>query len=248
VLSTRRVAAPALDVEQQRHLKCWHRVHPARQNLEGLRAVAESEWITYGAPELRIVAPELWAQVQTRLANIRRSYTARARGKLWESPAAAVESKHLLLGLATCQQCGGSIAIHGRSHGTGKRRRRAHFYACTTRWNRGAAICANSIVIPAATAEDGVLAALDDQLFASTVVTRALAELRAAFARPSTAERPQAVARELARVETQLERLVDAVQVSGGEVAALVKRMRGLEQRRVELRTERERLRTATGR
>jgi len=207
----------------------------------------EGDWITYDAPELRIVPPELWAQVQTRLEQVRRSYTPWTRGQLWGGTAAAVESKHLLLGLAACQQCGGSIAVRANTHGTGRTRRLVSFYGCITHRNRGPAICSNALVMPAALAEDGVLAALDDQFFDPAIVTRALAEVRATFAQPSSAERPQAVARELARVEAQIERLVAAVQLGGGEVAKLIERLREREQHATELRTERDRLRTATG-
>src|SRR4029453_16120001 len=126
----------------------------------------------------------------------------------------------------------GAVGAPGRSHGTGRTRRRVHFYGCTTYWSRGKSICSNGLVIPASTAENGILAALDSELFDSRIVAQAMAKVRAALSGSTTNERPEAGGRELARVEAQLERLVDAVQLSGGEVAALVQRMRGLEQRR----------------
>ena len=109
--------------------------------------------------------------------------------------------------------------MHGRSHDTGQRRRRAHFYGCTTRWNRGRSICSNDNVIPVALAEDGVLTALEQQFMHPTIITKAMAQVRAALLHRSTAERPATVARQLASVDAQLERVIDVVQNGGGRSA-----------------------------
>ena len=73
-----------------------------------------------------------------------------------------------------------------------------------------------------------------------------MAQVRGAVSGSATKDRPVAVARELARIDDQIERLVDAVQRGGGEVTGLVERLRRLEQRRGELRIERDRLRVIT--
>jgi len=225
----------------------WNR--SAKRNAWGERrhsARPEAEWITYEAPELQIVPAALWTRVQTRLRDVRATYTAQARGKLWGRPPGAVESRHLLVSLATCAQCGGSIGVHSRSHGSGPTRHTAHFYGCSTHWSRGTSICANALVVPVATAENGILAALDAELFDSRIVTKAMAQLRAALSDSATSARPEAVARELARVEAQVDRLADAIQLGRGEVPVLVERLRHLEARRGELRRERDHLRTVS--
>jgi site-specific DNA recombinase len=200
-----------------------------------------TDWISYDAPELQIVSGELWQRVQHRLRQVRRNYTRHTPAKHLGQPSAPVETTHALLGFAACGACGGAIIVHGRSHGHGARRVRKHFYACSTRWNRGTAICGNSIVVPAVIAEDAILRALEDQFLQPAIVSGAIAQLRAEWARPA---RPSAVVRDLARVTAQIERIVDAVQGSRGEVAALVDRLRRLEARQGELRAERDRLRT----
>jgi hypothetical protein len=102
-------------------------------------------------------------------------------------------------------------------------------------------------VIPVALAEEGVLTAPEQQFVHPTIITKAMAQVRAALVHRSTAERPETVARQLTNVDAQLERVSGAVQNGGGKVGALVERMRRPEQRRGKLLAERDRLRSATG-
>jgi len=71
------------------------------------------------------------------------------------------------------------------------------------------------------------------------MVRRAFAQLRAMWTRPPTADRGNAISHELARIERQLERFTQAVQL-GGDLATLVEQIRRLEQCRANLHAERD--------
>lgn len=112
-----------------------------------------AEWLRLDAPALRIVTEDSWETAHRRISAARESYVRWAHGKLWGRRAAGVESKYLLTGLATCVSCGGTFYAQRRSHGS----RRAHFYACSSYFYRGAAVCGDGLVLPMAQADDGVL-------------------------------------------------------------------------------------------
>ena len=86
-----------------------------------------SEWKTFEDPALRIIAEELWEQVQARLAGLRR---AQKRGEpIHRRP-------HMLSGLLRCGVCNGALIIHG----VGKQGRRR--VRCSTA--REAGTCTNT--------------------------------------------------------------------------------------------------------
>ena len=145
-------------------------------------------------------------------------------------PGSAVASKYLLTGLAVCGQCRGTLYAQSRSHG----RQRAHFYACTSYFYRGAAVCANNLVVPMAQADDGVLGAFEDQLLNPTVIAHGIREAFAALQHPPDTAQADALGRELAEVDAQLGRLVDAIAL-GDEIPVLIARMNTLERQRIAL-------------
>jgi site-specific DNA recombinase len=102
------------------------------------------EWFSVPAPELRIVPEDLWTKVHERMEQAKAVYLRGTKGQLYGRPAAGVESKYLLSGLARCATCNGSMYVKSRSHG----RKRAYFYGCTSFHLRGSAVCTNSVEVP----------------------------------------------------------------------------------------------------
>ena len=80
----------------------------------------------------------------------RRLYLRSNSGQLWGRPTSGLESKYLLTGLARCAECGGTLTVRSRGNGT----RRAFFYACSSFHHRGRAVCANSLEMRLADADE----------------------------------------------------------------------------------------------
>jgi hypothetical protein len=119
----------------------------------------ESEWLMVAVPDLRIISDDLWRRVHARLAE-RLSVLPKAR----PNRRCPTGSRYLLVGFATCSQCGGPIGSELRAHGsTGQRRHVAH-YACLEHKRRGSTICANAVGLRQAILDRSVLNAVVDTL------------------------------------------------------------------------------------
>jgi DNA invertase Pin-like site-specific DNA recombinase len=94
----------------------------------------ESDWIRTPAPHLQIVPGGVWSAAQAQLTE--RQATFANAGRQYH------ESRYLLSGFARCGVCGGGFATQSRTHG----KHRVHFYACTSHWKRGGAVCSNNLV------------------------------------------------------------------------------------------------------
>jgi hypothetical protein len=114
--------------------------------------VAE-EWVHRAAPGLQIVPDDLWARAQQRLAERTAQYTRGDRSYC--------ASRYLLSGFAQCALCGGGFATQTREHG----QHLVHFYACTSHWKRGSAVCANALVGRVDLIDAEVLATPQDDVF-----------------------------------------------------------------------------------
>ena len=183
------------------------------------RSRPESEWLRVPAPELRIVDEELWNAAHTRLAATRQTYLRTQGGRLWGRPPSGLAGKYLLTGLARCGVCGGGLEVRSRSHG----RRRTFFYSCSSFYRRGPEVCPNRYEIPMQAADIAVTEALLEELLTpdrlAVVLERLLARAAAERDAPDTIRVD--VERQLAEVETALDRLTAAV-AAGGDVPALV--------------------------
>ena len=193
------------------------------------QARPEAEWMRVEAPEIRIVSNELWKAAHDRLDSARKNYLRSHNGQLWGRPPSGVESKYLLVGQARCGLCGGSIEARSRSH----RSRRAYFYACSSYWRRGKAVCENRHEIPMKVADAIVLNTLLDEILTPErlveVTQRTLARAQALRQSPDRAREP--LKQQLAHAEAALARLTEAV-ARGGDVPALVEAIKTQEERR----------------
>ena len=173
----------------------------------------ESEWLTFTAPDLRIIPDDLWQRVKARLderaALFPRSQTTR---KLIGRPRYQDESAYLLVGFVRCSVCGGPIGTESRAHGTNGTRQLVPHYACLDNRRRGKAICANPVALRQEILDRKILGAIAEVLQPEVLeraVEKALAKL--SYARSYHASRRTQVERELEDVQRKLDRLVDAL-------------------------------------
>lgn len=163
----------------------------------------EKDWLRLDAPELRIIAPDLWAKVQSRLVKTKGKGRSANRDQ---------DSKYLLTGMARCAHCGGPMTIVGQDY----HRRKGRFYGCAYYKTRGSSICKNSLLVEQEFLDQIVLKAIHEALteeMLKVAIEKALANHRAGEG--SKLDRRTSIQRELSLIETHIERLVDAV--SNGE-------------------------------
>ncbi len=188
---------------------------------------AEEDWVRVDVPDLRIVSEPLWQAAQARRREARSSYLASTDGEGFGRPPNHRESKYLLTGFARCGTCGGSLIVGSRSH----RKHRAFFYECASFHRRGPQVCANSLNVPLALADDTILDELETYVLHPDVVTRALAlaldELRPGGGGEDVRRRLQA---DVQGVEKELARLTEAL-AAGGQLMTVVAAIQDREQR-----------------
>ena len=94
-------------------------------------------------PDLRIIADDLWREVQERLKVARKTYTHDTGGVLWGRPGAGIESKYLLTGFGECGCCARNITMVGGRSGSPGHRQPSFYYGCACHQNRGRTVCDN---------------------------------------------------------------------------------------------------------
>jgi site-specific DNA recombinase len=191
------------------------------------RENAKTEVLNRQVAELRIVADELWQQVQTRLeaqaARIKREpATGHARRRFWEQR----RPVHLLSGKVVCGGCGKPFMNIGRD-----------YLACRVAEARGP--CGNRTRVRRDRLETDVLEALETRLMQPELV----AEFVAAFTAEWNRLRAEASAglagrrRELETAERKLDGLVEAI-ADGLRVPGLQARLDELDLRKRALQAE----------
>jgi site-specific DNA recombinase len=200
-----------------------------------------ADWIRLEAPTLRIVSHELWTAVQRRLEQARASYLRVNGGKVWGRPPGDVDTKYLLTALTVCGHCGGTLHVRSRAHGC----QRFFYYACSTANLKGKTHCSNFLRLPMDLADEAVLAATETDLLHPAVVTRAIEKTHAALvaAAPESSDQVKAAEATVARLSTELARLVEAVR-HGGAIPALVSEIQRLEIERTRAEAQLAALRT----
>jgi DNA invertase Pin-like site-specific DNA recombinase len=194
----------------------WGRVKAQRR--------PQSEWIIVPAPALCIVPERLWKAAHARLEATRQTYLRANGGHLHGRPCDGRAAKYLLTGLAKCGLCGGSLEVRSRSHGTGRERTRKYFYACSSYYRRGKAVCPNKLEVPLDATDAEVIAAVQAEVlspaFVENVVRRLLT--RATAHGPGREARRTALHAERATLERELARLVETAASVGPSPAVKV--------------------------
>jgi DNA invertase Pin-like site-specific DNA recombinase len=153
-------------------------------------------WVIQEVPELRLVEPELWDEVQARQAALKSDRRSGAANRFRDRR----RPKHLLSGLTRCGVCGGAYSLIS-----------ATLLGCSTARNKGT--CANRLNIRRDGLEARILNALQHHLMDPTLFqafceefTREVNRLRREGRAALEAERG-----ELARVERQIRALIEAI-------------------------------------
>lgn len=159
-----------------------------------------NEWIVQEAPELRIVPPELWEKVQTRLKAQRQRSTFQ-REKISQSARTGRGPKYLFSGLLKCGTCGANYVMVNE-----------HSYGCAAHRDSGPSVCANELRVPRRVVEEKLLEGIKHDLFTPEYiklfkqeVSRRLVEQK----RKATDLGP--IKKKLAKVETEIQNILTAI-------------------------------------
>jgi hypothetical protein len=176
-----------------------------RWGVKKYLARPEREWLRLDAPELRIVAEDLWEAAHRRMEATRALYAA--GGSYPDRPD---REKYLLSGIATCATCGGSLVAFTRDYKRAGQRGR--FYGFSFNHKRGAKVCTNRLLIRQDKLDQVVLEpvaeALDERILERAVEKAASRISRHRRALP---DRRAQLERELADVEARIQRGLDAL-------------------------------------
>jgi site-specific DNA recombinase len=213
----------------------WNRTKKAhRRGTKTQDNRPPEELVIVELPECRIVSNELWEAAHAALERRAQVFVPQARAAVEGEPMPPLTSPspYLLSGLARCAWCGGPMIAMSRHHG----RRRGYFYGCANNWNRGPAICRNTVRIPQEALDRAVVDAMANALDAELVeaaVEQALARLTESSGE-ETNRRP-ILEREIAEARRREQRLADAIaQGTSGDTPpeALITALRAEETRR----------------
>lgn len=181
--------------------------------------------IVYGeAPELAIIADDVWNAVQERLEATHEKWAREEGAPLNESH----RPRYLLNRLVTCGCCGGGFTIVGKER-----------YGCYVRKTQGQQECGNSRTITREKLEARVLARLRQGLIMPGFAAQFAAEVeRLMKQQPSSAAAARtALETRLKAAEAAIERLLDRLETAeAGE--SLMSRLKAREAERDELRRE----------
>lgn len=168
----------------------------------------ESEWLRLEAPELRIISPTLWEQVEARRTKNKQAYLRGEDGRLHSRPTGEDrQSPYLLSSIAKCVTCGGSIVAIKR---TAKRRYTRTVYQCAYHHKRGNAVCTNNVEVRQELLDSAILhamnEALDMRVLEASVVV-ALERIRSAQAQ--FPDQRTEFERELSLVQTRIHHIIE---------------------------------------
>ena len=192
----------------------------------------ESDWKRTPKPEWRIISDDLWFAVAARRKEVAEACAAMrmSDGKLsGRLPKGKVTN--LLAGLAKCAVCGGGLVVETYRHSKKKGKPRVPHYVCNRRRASGA--CTNTLRIPLEDMHEAVLTAIEEHALTPEAVEAVVRSTQ----RDVSATVARSFERELKELEKRIARLTDAI-VAGGEMPALLGKMKELEARRAAIRAE----------
>ena len=192
-----------------RGMVVWNKTQSIyRDGTQTSRKRPQAEWMTFDAPDLRIIPEELSRRVDAKIKRTAAIFARTPDGRLFGHPSGAdLRSQYLLSGLAKCGVCGGSLAVQKRGRHHGK-----NCYMCVYHHKRGPTVCSNDLRINQGILDSALLHALNailDERMIAEAIQRALAEIRAG--QTTFPDQRLAVERQLSLVEARLRHLVDAV-------------------------------------
>ena len=136
------------------------------------------------------------------------------RGLLLGRPRFGNDVKYMLIGLAECGSCGGGLQIRKRFEG-GKP---ILYYECTTRRQRGAAVCDNRLQVKMDLADRAVLSLVESQVFGADVIYAVIQQVAKHLAATGTKASAERAALDAAatKLERQQQNLTEAIADGAG--------------------------------
>ena len=170
----------------------------------------ESEWLRLEAPELRIISPALWEQVEARRTKNKQAYLRGADGRLLSRPTGEDRrSPYLLSSIAKCVTCGGSIVAIKR---TAKRRYTRTVYQCAYHHKRGRAVCTNNVEVRQDVLDSAILHAMNEALDMRVLEASVVAALeRIRSAQSQVPDQRTEFTRELSLVQTRIHHIIELI-------------------------------------
>jgi site-specific DNA recombinase len=221
----------------------WNRTR--KRNRWGEKHQADrpaDDWLTTAAPQLRIISDELWRAAHTRIVAARALYRDATKGLRGGRP--RIESKYLLTGLARCALCNGGIHVRTSNHGSADRRWRVYAYACSSYQNRGPTVCRNDFRISMQAVDAAVLSSIGE-ILTTDLVDEVIVTVRELL-EPGGRHDPRVeLDTDLATLEQQLSNLTEAIAM-GGNLPALLARLKQAEDQRQRLLRQRDELPAAS--
>ena len=192
--------------------------------------VERADTVERDDPALAIVDDVLWARAQSSASDVRHSAGLAAR----RGPG----PRHLLIGLAVCDHCGGPIGSARQLSGGVS----VPAYCCLWHRDRGASVCPAAFCRVAARVDAAVVDWLVSRVLDADLISEAIAAARAraiATAPDPRVEQLRAEEREHALAVSRLTAAIEAGAGEVGEVAARLRaRARQLEEVRADLARE----------
>ncbi|MEO8680159.1 MAG: recombinase family protein [Vicinamibacterales bacterium] len=192
----------------------------------------EADWKQLPPNEaLRIVSDDLWERVRSRRADTAGKALRFSDGRMSGRPPKHA-TKNLLAGLATCGVCGGGLVVETSP----RKRGRVPEYVCFRHRNHGTGVCANQRHLSVAEVNEAVLQAIEEHALTPEAVEQVIKLTE----RNDAQELQAALYRERKDVAKRISRYQEAIGAGGGDIAAVVAKLRELEARQraidVELR------------
>jgi len=214
-----------------RGMLVWNRTkkRPGTWGAVNVADRPESDWVRVDMPQLRIVSDEAWRVAHARLEQSRRLYLRGTGGKLCGRPLDGVARKYLLVGLARCGICGGSIEVRSRRHG----KRREQFYMCANHRRRGPEVC-KGLEVPLRRADQRVLGSLEREILQPTILERVCQRVVDHFAQPAqqAATRRQELIDQRAALDRAISKLIDAIAAATESTPSIIAAIKARERER----------------
>jgi DNA invertase Pin-like site-specific DNA recombinase len=200
----------------------WNRLKYVKNPESGRRQSRlnkPEDWIVKDLPELRIVPQELWDAVKARQAQLARATRPdRKKKDFWKHQ----RPRHLLSGLMKCGACGANYTKHG-----------ANRFACAGARDR--ATCTNRLTVRGDVENailDGLKSRLMDPALFEEFAREFIAEVNRS--RSDASATKATMQNDLARVERQIKRLVDAI-LDGADALPINAKLKELDAERARL-------------
>jgi hypothetical protein len=234
-----------------------HRTRSEIRNGRKMQTVLpRAQWRRVPAEHLRIVSEKEWRAAHQSMAVARAACQLRSPGSP-RGPRREAPSKYLLVGFATCGLCGGGIHVRVREKAPNGKLSwlptKTPFYACTTHYQTGrrwrevqhagrdggpvsrAALCPHVELWAMDAVNQAVLEKVLTEALSPAFANRVLIAARRSRERSTTLTAVKPLRRELADLDHERTRLVDAIARTKAQLEILVERLKQVEARRHEI-------------